>query len=281
MFSIPFSRTGCQKPVNTLAFILLVITSVPTLADIVFTAPPRENPATAEALYQPIAEKLTSILGESVVYEAPKGWAEYAKNMRDGHYDIVFDGPHFAAWRLKNLNHLPVAALPGNLDFYIIARKNDDFIKTTRNLVGQKICALPSPHLSTDLIYDLFPNPVLLPVIHEVKGGIMQGYEAFKEGQCRATIIRAEQFQHLPQDERQSLKIVIKTRSLPNQTVTVSQRLQNNAAQIAGFFTSQDGSLTADKLLARFSKNNKQFQTANVNKYAGAEDILEGVVWGW
>ncbi|KPJ95318.1 MAG: hypothetical protein AMJ53_02980 [Gammaproteobacteria bacterium SG8_11] len=272
---------SCQKAVNSLAFILLAITCLPTHADIVFTAPPRENPDTAKELYQPIAEKLSSILGENVIYELPKGWADYAKSMREGRYDIVFDGPHFAAWRVKNLNHVPVAALPGSLDFYIVARGNDDYIKNTRSLVGQQICAMPSPHLSTDLIYDLFPNPVLLPVIYEVKGGIMQGYKAFKEGKCRATIIRAEQFHRLPENEQKSLKIVAKTRSLPNQTVTVSQRLQNNAAQIAGFFTSQDGSHAADKLLSRFSKNNKRFQQTHSHKYAGAEDILEGVVWGW
>lgn len=276
-----FTTNRCQKAVSSLATILLAITSLPTLADIVFTAPPRENPDTAKELYQPIAEKLTSLLGENVVYEAPQGWADYAKKMRDGRYDIVFDGPHFAAWRLKNLNHVPVATLPGTLDFYIIARNDDDFIKSTRNLVGQKICAMPSPHLSTDLIYDLFPNPVLLPVIYEVKGGTMQGYNAFTEGKCRATIIRAEQFHRLPETEQKSLKIVTKTRSLPNQTVTISQRLQNNASQIAGFFTSQDGSLTADKLLSRFSKNNKRFQKTRSDQYAGAEDILEGVVWGW
>jgi len=276
-----FTTNSCQKAVCALAFIILGITSLPTQADIVFTAPPRENPDTAKELYQPIVEKLSSILGESVIYESPRGWAEYAKNMRDGRYDIVFDGPHFAAWRVKNLNHVPVAALPGSLDFYIIAGSNDDFVENTRSLVGQQICAMPSPHLSTDLIYDLFPNPVLLPVIYEVKGGIMQGYKAFKEGKCRATIIRAEQFHRLPESEQKSLKIVTKTRSLPNQTVTVSQRLQTNAAQIAGFFTSQDGSLTADKLLSRFSKNNKKFQETHSDKYAGAEDILEGVVWGW
>jgi ABC-type phosphate/phosphonate transport system substrate-binding protein len=276
-----FSTKRCQKAVSSLAFVLFAFTSLPTLADIVFTAPPRENSAAAKALYEPIAEKLTSILGENVVYEAPQGWAEYAKNMRNGRYDIVFDGPHFTAWRLKNLNHVPVAALPGTLGFYIIARNDDDFIKSTRNLVGQKICALPSPNLATDLIFDLFPNPVLLPVIEEIKGGIMQSYNAFKEGKCRASIIRAEQFHRLPKSEQQTLKIVAKTRSLPNQTVTVSQRLQQNASDIAGFFTSQDGSLTADKLLSRFSKNNKHFQKTDSDKYAGAEDILEGVVWGW
>jgi ABC-type phosphate/phosphonate transport system substrate-binding protein len=276
-----FSTTGCQKTVSTLALLFSIFASVAAQAEIVFTAPPRENPDTAKALYEPIAEKLSSILGENVIYKAPKGWADYAKNMRDGRYDIVFDGPHFAAWRLKNLNHVPVASLPGTLDFYIVAHNSDDLVNDTRNLVGQKICALPSPNLATDLIFDLFPNPVLLPVIEEVKGGIAQSYNAFKDGRCRASIIRAEQFHRLPKSEQQTLKIVAKTRSLPNQTVTVSQRLQNNASQIAGFFTSQDGSHAADKLLNRFSKNNKRFQKTNSDKYAGAEDILEGVVWGW
>ena len=84
-----FSTKRCQKAVSSLAFVLFAFTSLPTLADIVFTAPPRENSAAAKALYEPIAEKLTSILGENVVYEAPQGWAEYAKNIFKGTKSIV------------------------------------------------------------------------------------------------------------------------------------------------------------------------------------------------
>ena len=68
-----FSTTGCQKGVPYLAFLLLIITGLPSHADIVFTAPPRENPDTAKALYEPIAEKLSSLLKENVIFEAPHG----------------------------------------------------------------------------------------------------------------------------------------------------------------------------------------------------------------
>ena len=64
-----FAINCCQKAkaVNSLAFIFFTIACLPVQADIVFTAPPRENPDTAKELYQPIAEKLSSILGENVI----------------------------------------------------------------------------------------------------------------------------------------------------------------------------------------------------------------------
>lgn len=265
----------------TVFLIVWFATSPAFAADLILTAPPRENAQKGEELYGPIANKLSKLIGENVVYKQPKSWAEYANNMRDGKYDIVFDGPHFVAWRQKNLKHKPIASLPGSLQFLIVTGKNNDQINNKRDLVGKKICGMPSPHLATDLVYDLFKNPVLQPNIYEVRGGQRKSLQAFKEGKCAATIFRTTLYKRLPKEEKANLKIVVRTRKLPNQTISVSQRLHKNSKKIAEFLVSKDGAITADNLLSRYSKKKKSFIKASPKKFVGAADILEDVVWGW
>lgn len=274
----------CFRGLNatlTQIFLLIGLTLSQTVsAELIMSAPPRESLERGKELYEPIAKKLSEILGQTVVYEQPNGWADYSKKMRSDHYDIVFDGPHFTAWRVKNLKHMPVATLPGHLGFVLVASTDEPNINTPRDLVGKRICGMVSPHLATDMIYDLYKNPVLQPEIHEVSGGMMRMYEAFKAGECKATIFRDNVYKNLPQADRDKLKIIARTRKLPNQTFTVSTRLKNNASSIAEFLTSKDGAIVADSLLGRYSKNNKKLLQTQPNKFVGAEEILQDV-WGW
>ena len=250
-------------------------------AEIIFTAPPRETQAQGIELYGLLVNKLTELIGEHVVYQQPKNWLEYTHKMREDKYDIVFDGPHFAAWRIKHLHHIPVASLPGTLDFLLVARKDNKDINSLRDLVGKKICGFPSPHLATDMIYNLFTNPVIQPVIFEVQGGIRKMYRAFQQGKCQATIFRDMVYKQLPIVEKGQLKTLVKTEPMPNQTITVSTRLKNKSQQISTFLVSNDGAIVAAKLLDRYSKNAKYFEKTNTRNFKGAEHVLEGVVWGW
>ena len=274
------------QPRRTLVKGLLVIIAVIGLsniahAELVLTAPPRENAENGMKVYGPLAEKLSTVLGERVIYEQPHGWFDYARNMRDGKYDIVFDGPHFAAWRVKNLHHIPIVTLPGTLNFVLITRMEFKSINTLRDLAGKKICGLLSPNLGTNLIYNSFANPVLQPQIFEIKGNMQDVYNAFKQGKCTAAVLRDPTFYGLAESERAQLKILLKTRPLPNQTLTVSTRLKDSASKIANFMLSKDGAIAADGILSRFSKKQKHFEKASVAKYNGIEDLLEGVVFGW
>lgn len=266
-----------QLSILTLVFFLTHTAS----AQIILSAPPREDLEQAKLLYEPLAKQLSQIIGQEVTYQQPNGWADYSKKMRQGIYDIVFDGPHFTAWRMKNLKHIPVATLPGTLDFYIITRKEFKKVVTVRDLVGKSICAMPSPHLATDMVYDLFKNPVVQPIFYEVKGGMEQVFKAFKQGHCEATIVRKPAFHNLPDKEKAAFRIVTKTRSLPNQTFTISHKLRQNHSAISDFLVSSAGAQTLDSLLARYSKNNKKFRRTSRTRYLGVETILEGVVWGW
>jgi ABC-type phosphate/phosphonate transport system substrate-binding protein len=267
---------------NAIIFLALLAVNIPSAsADYIFSAPPREAEMRGIKLYGPLVQKLTEVLGENVVYEQPSNWLEYAKKMRNDEYDIIFDGPHFNAWRIKHLNHVPVASLPGALQFYLVSSKEYRSIKTHRDLVGRKICGMPSPHLATDMVLDLYKNPAIQPIIYEVPGGIRAMYKAFKAGYCLATIFRIELYNKLPEEDKAKLNIIATTRSVPNQTVSVGKRLQKNAGKLSDFLVSDDGTAAAGKLLARYSKNARYFQRPAKEKFRGAEDLLEGVVFGW
>ena len=251
------------------------------MAELIFTTPPGESVSAGEDIYTPITKKLTELLGEQVVYEPPSSWKDYTDKMRDGHYDIVFDEPHFTAWRMKNLDHMPVVSLPGRLGYYLVVNQSDKEIESPRDLVGKQICGMSSPHLATDMIYDLYNNPVLQPQILTVKGGMNHVYHAFKQGKCRGIIFRDLSFHRLPQNEKIKLKVIARTRTLPNQTLTVSSGLKENAGKLAEFFTSKDGAIVSDGILTRYSKRKKFFQSATMSEYQGAELVLESAAFGW
>ena len=263
------------------AFLNAILLTSSATAEYILTAPPRENADLGKETYEPLAEYLSQLLGDKVVYQQPNGWFDYTQKMRDGRYDIVFDGPHFAAWRVKHLQHIPIAVLPGTLDFILIAKANDQEVNKAKDLNGKKICGMLSPNLGTSLVYELFENPVLQPVIEEVSGGMREVYKAFVNGQCRAAILRNQYYHGLPGTEKVGFKIIAKTESLPNQTITISKRLEKNAQQIADFMVSREGAMAAQGLLKRYSQSAPYFEATNTNRYEGIEDLLEGVVWGW
>ena len=108
-----------------------------------------------------------------------------------------------------------------------------------------------------------------------------QVIKTFNEGKCTAAILRDSAFVRLPAKDQDRLKIILRTQPLPNQTITVSARLRNNASKLADFMLSRDGAIAAEGILSRYSKTQKHFEKASIAKYSGIEDLLEGVVFGW
>lgn len=109
--------------------------------ELILSAPPRENAAEGRKIFQPFAAKLSEILGRKVSYQHPHGWLSYQRDMRNGVYDLVFDGPHFASWRIEHLGHRAVVKLPGTLSFHLLTDKNFSDIQKSKDLIGKKSVA--------------------------------------------------------------------------------------------------------------------------------------------
>jgi len=263
--------------------VLILFPMVASAKTLILSAPPRESLKEGQDEYGPIAQYISKILKQPVKYDHPKKWSDYTRDMHAGKYDIVFDGPHFAAWRIAHTHHQAVVKLPGNLNFLIFTGKDNKKVNNLHDLLGKGICGLPSPNLATMSAFSMFQNPVIQPNIVYVKGGAEDVFQAYKAGKCDAAVVRDQYFfKKLPQVERDSLKIIAKSNSYPNQTITAGDKLSaSQIQQIQAGLTSPEGIKVSQKLLTRYSKKQKFFETADTRQYVGIEKLLEDVVWGW
>lgn len=269
---------------HLLGGLVLVLCSQATRADLIMTAPPRESVENGEKIYTPIATYLSTVLGEKVTYQHPRNWLFYQRDMRAGKYDIVFDGPHFMSWRMKNLGHEPVAKLPGKLAFYIVTKKDHPSIKKVRHLVSRKVCGIAPPNLSTLTMFAELNNPARQPVLQPVRGGMPGVYKAFREGKCEAAIFRDKFYQRKLKDEdRADLVIIFKSKKLPNQGITVSDKVSPELrAKIAkGLTQDPDGIAATELLRKRFAAKAKAMVPAKSEEYKDSVYLLEGVIFGW
>jgi ABC-type phosphate/phosphonate transport system substrate-binding protein len=122
---------------------------------------------------------------------------------------------------------------------------------------------------------------MLHPQIFEVKGGFPEVLQAFKDGHCRAAVVRGNAYKKLPDEDRKVFKVIFKSPSYPNQTVTVGGRINGKKRdRLIAALTKKD--LPAgEKIFEQFSKSARFFIPAKPADYQDMETMLEGVVWGW
>lgn len=254
--------------------------------DLIFTAPPREKPDAGAKLYGPLADYFSKVLKTKVVYQHPGNWLNYQRNMRDGKYDIVFDGPHFASWRQAHLKHDMLVKLPGTLEFFLLADVDDKSVNSPDDLIGQRICGISPPNLSTLSVLDYYRNPVRQPVIKGVRGGMGGVYKTFSKGNsgCKALVLRTTFYKKKLKDEqRNGLKLIYSSRPLPNQVISAGPRISNiDKGRLAKGLISGEGAQAASGVVKRFGgKKAKSFVYANNDEYRGHNQLLEGVIFGW
>ena len=251
--------------------------------DLVMTAPPREKVSAGKKLYGPLAAAIGDILGVKVVYKHPGNWLRYQRNMRNGEYDIVFDGPHFASWRIAHLGHKALVKLPGSLDFFLVSKKADTEIVNPESLIGKKICGISPPNLSTLSVLARFDNPVRQPVILGIRGGMKKVLKKFNTGSCRAAVFRnAFFYKKITKNQQAKLKILFESESLPNQVITVSNRISKSQQErLAKAIIFGKASNAAKAIVKRFGGKAKSFVPAKTEEYADARILLEGVIFGW
>jgi len=250
-------------------------------ADLIFSAPPRESKKEANEIYAPLARYMTHIFQEKVVFEYANNFLNYGNNMRAGKYDIVFDGSHFVSWRVTNINHKIVAKLPNKLLFYIVTQSQQ--IKSTRDLVGKKICTPSPPNLGTMILLEKFSNPAKQPMLVPVKGGFIGAAKGMKAGKCVAAVLRDNVYaDKISNQDRLRFRVIFQSRSSPGQALTVGPKVSaQSVARLARGLVSDESAKPAKKLLGRFAKHNQRFEKALVNEYNGLNLLLEGVVFGW
>lgn len=259
-------------------FLLSMVVAAPAAADLVFTAPPRESAAKAKEVYQPIANFLSKVAGQKVVFRYSDNWLSYQSDMLKGVYDIVFDGPAFISWRMAKQDHTPLVKLPGNLVFVAIAKKDNDAVKELRDVVGRPLCGFPPPNLATLTVLYEFTNPVRQPLLVEVKG-FQAAYKNVVEGKCTAGIIQAKLWEEFDK-EKGATKVLFKSKPVPNQGFSAggTRVPPELRTKITEALMSEEGK-AATKLL-RDEFKGQDFVPAKKEEFENVAVVLRDV-WGF
>jgi len=271
------------KGIRILFVIVLALFCQYSVAEeILLSAPPRENQADAQALYDPLAKIFSDILGRTVRYEYPDNWFTYQREMRRGKYDIVFDGPHFSSWRIQHLNHELLVKLSGTIEFVALVNKRNK-VTTLNGLIGKKICSVSPPNLSALIILDRFKNPVQQPILYGVRGGMRDVIKRFSDGACDAAIIRKSYYKKkLSLDTRNNTRVLYRSTPLPNQAFTVSSKLSAaEVAKLASAIEFGDAKAVISPIAKRFGGKQAEFTAAETSEYFDQRLLLEGVILGW
>ena len=122
-------------------FQVFPVFSVQAADELVFSTAPTQPPAQTIAMYQPIVDYLSRMTGKKIVLKPARNFLEYTYGIREGKYDILFDGPHFVGWRMKKYGHKVLAKLPGSITFVVVAR-SDARVNKYQDLAGRCLTAL-------------------------------------------------------------------------------------------------------------------------------------------
>jgi ABC-type phosphate/phosphonate transport system substrate-binding protein len=187
-----------------------------------FSAPPVAGAEESRSMYAPLMVLLSRETGESFVYVHPDSWFAYQGDMQAGRFHLLLDDPHFAAWRIKARDHVPLVRTLGRTTFVVIAMK-EGRIFSKEDLVGQPVCANAPPDLGTVAFLGKFDGLFRVPRILQTRDPLDR-VQNLLIGQCAAAVVARHMY--TSSDEIRSvagqLKIVTETNAYPGLTLTAS-----------------------------------------------------------
>jgi ABC-type phosphate/phosphonate transport system substrate-binding protein len=246
-------------------------------ADLVLSAPPRESREAGEKLYGPLATYLSKVTGQTVRYEYPVNWGLYQAMMTRGSYDLVLDGPHFVSWRMQHGQHVPVAALDGNLSFVAISLNSDSHVHKLADLAGKPVCAHAPPNLATLTLLDQFPNQARTPRVVEVKG-FKAAYEGLVNRKCAGTIVPSEMLKKFD-GEAHAAHVLFESTALPNQALTAGPKVTAALRdRITKALVAPEGQVATREIAVGLGA--QQFIEADAGSYKGLDSMLRNF-WGF
>jgi len=244
----------------------------------VFSAPPRESAQAAAEIYVPVAEYLSAVTGKKFVYRQPANWIAYQAEMRKGDYDLVFDGPHFNAWRAANLQHNILVKAPGEHSFVVVVKKDNDKVRELKQLTGRSICGMSPPSLGTLTVLNEFDNPMRQPLIVSTDSW-SNIYSSMQAGRCTAAILPARNLAKLdPQGA--ATRVVFKAKTYPNQAFSAGPRIApEDQVKIARALAAPEARAATTRLREAYALSG-DFQPTVKGEYTGVASILKDT-WGY
>jgi ABC-type phosphate/phosphonate transport system substrate-binding protein len=128
---------------------------------------PREE-MPAETL-QPLADYIAALSGRSCRIDRPPNFPAYWEAVRRRHYDLAFDAPYFADYRVQKFGFDVLVKTPETASYSLIVRA-DARTRDPASLVGKRVATLGLISIGTLRLNALFPNPIRQPVLVDVAG---------------------------------------------------------------------------------------------------------------
>lgn len=268
------TKVSLRAPTEPLANFLLTDKN-----ELVLGAAPREDLEKANAIYGPVAEYLSAVLGRKVVFHHAGNWGVYQGLMQKGAYDLVFDGPHFASWRAQNSGHTALLKVPGEHIFVVVVKKDNDKINDIKQLAGRAICAHAPPNLGTLTVLNEFPNPARQPLIVNTDGW-KNIYQAMLDNKCIASSVPLSKLEQFEKESGRQAKIIFRGATMPDNALTAGPRISpSDQEKIARALMSPEGQKATEKLREKYAQG-KPFVAASNKDFVGLSAYLKNE-WGF
>ena len=227
--------------------------------------------STAE-YYGPLITYLREQTGLPVELATSSNFLTYWTQMKRGDYDLVLDAAHFTDYRIRELDYVPLAKMPGEVSYSLVTHP-DTFIFEPAELNGKPVASLASPSLGMVRMLDLFPNPLRQPRILEA-ATTEAIIEMIESGEAVAGVIPTPLLNTYTQ-----FNVVLTTEPAPHMTFSASPRLPAEARDRLQRALLEAGN-TAEGQAMLEAIGFTALERPEVTIYSGYADLLEGV-WGY
>lgn len=271
----------CKVNLSFRRFGISMLLIVPTFAlaestDLVFATPPTQSVETTKKNYQPLVDYLSQTIHKKIILKPARNFQEYTKNMREGRYDLIFDGPHFINWRIQKQHHVVVAKQPGELHFAIIVKKNSS-ISQLRDLWAVPVCSPAVPHLGTLTLLEIYSNPIREPTIIPVQS-FKHALQCLRDDRAVAALVR-DKYWFKKADKRGLKVLFITKKKMPARGLSVGQRVNKSLQRkITTALTSKEGRAFSEKAFSTIGGG--KFVRANTREFSDLGEIIK-IVWGF
>jgi len=152
---------------TTLAILLLASASIHALEEYTLIVQPIQSPKKTIESYQPLADYLSNVTGQTIKLVTARNFVSYWQTMRKGKYDLILDAAHFTSWRIKKLKYKPLVKITSVVSFTLVTHV-DNPVLGPDELIGRRLAVMASPSMGFVRLAELFPNDLRQPVIINV-----------------------------------------------------------------------------------------------------------------
>lgn len=258
---------------------LLFPTILPAVEEqpLVFGTAPTSSVAQTRKAYASMIDYLSRSIGRKIVLSPAENYHEYQVKMREGEYDLAFDGPPFVAWRIERMGHVPLVKLPADIRIIVIKREDSKYTSLEElGIHNVATCVVPPPNTLTLIFLNYFPHPARQPNLLPIEG-FKNIENCLRSGKGEVGVFRDMYWKRMDQT---GLKVLFEPGiGYPERTISAGPKVSPEMRRkIIDALTSDEGAAASKDILSRFQRD--KFVKAVQKDFEGQAEMLRPV-WGF